>query len=176
MTTNKSELIDDMKNAAVDGVLTMKIYRENGSFSCQTLRNYFGSFSEARDAAGLDEYTNDGNYNDEYDKQNLIEDLRETADGGFLSKRDYAEKGKYSPSLIKRKFGSWNKGKEAAGLKTQKHPNYVNDLEIWDDVKRVNKKVDGRLKKVDYKKLGKYSARLVVERFGLWTNITEKLK
>ena len=54
------------------------------------------------------------------DKNKLIEDLKrmDKRVEGNLSSAKYRDIGKYSPASVQHSFGSWNGGKEAAGIET----------------------------------------------------------
>lgn len=51
-------------------------------------------------------------------RESVVEDIREVSKlvDGPLTKKEYNEVGEYSSSTAMRRFGSWNKAKEAAGI------------------------------------------------------------
>lgn len=55
-------------------------------------------------------------------KGELLQDLRKTSEKveGKVSYQDHMKHGEHSPATAQQRFGSWNKAKEAAGLKKTK--------------------------------------------------------
>jgi len=91
-------------------------YEETGNYSSSTQKRRFGSWSKAKETAGLEESVGWKIINPD----DILDDLRRVASyiGKTPSKNDYLEHGKYSISPISNAFGSFNEGKEAARLKT----------------------------------------------------------
>ena len=78
-----------------------------------TVRNRFGSWSEATRRAGLSDSL------PVYTREAIIEDLRRVST--FFQDRHftisaYSQNGRYSPSCIKRRFGGWREALEQADL------------------------------------------------------------
>lgn len=72
------------------------------------------------------------------DREELLTDLRELADGLGKSptKKEYNEYGEYSVSSVQNQFGSWNEGLKAAGLDPNLEHN-ISKEEIHADIERV---------------------------------------
>lgn len=92
------------------------------------------------------------NRNTPYTKEELIELLRAKAQelGRPPIKEDC-----YFHRSVRKHFGSWNKGLEAARISTYDH-HKITDDEIIADIKRVEGELGKQLSFKDYKKLGKY--------------------
>ncbi|MDH5648197.1 MAG: HNH endonuclease [Gammaproteobacteria bacterium] len=103
----------------------------------------------------------------------ILEDLRRVSDelgSEKITQRIYAEKGKFDVSTASRKFGSWNKALEAAGLKASNVINvtdeelFTNILELWEHLGRQPRRSDLT------NPLSKYSQSPYNRRFNNWTN------
>jgi hypothetical protein len=90
---------------------------------------------------------------------------RETAD--CLSEREYAARGEYGVTTVRRRFGSWNAAKRRAGLPTRQ-PERIDDADLLDDVRRVAREVEGSLAERDYADRGAYGVTTLRRRFGSW--------
>lgn len=85
-----------------------------------------------------------------------------------ISRTAYNTCGKYHPSTIVRRFGSWNEALKAAKLDTTWTPK-IEGTAILEDLKKVAKIIDkNTVSKLDYESHGKYSYDVVHRRFGSW--------
>ncbi|HRY77026.1 MAG TPA: HNH endonuclease [Candidatus Paceibacterota bacterium] len=116
-------------------------------------------------------------YNRNVSDKDFLNDLRRVASElklDSLSVEEYDKNGKYHPSTIQRRFGSWTKALKSAGLQLRKNPKIEAD-ELIDDLKRVagilNKK---SVTQNEYKSLGKYDSAPLVRTFGSWFKALEK--
>jgi hypothetical protein len=104
------------------------------------------------------------------DLQRIASELNRTS----VSRAEYTKRGKYGQGTHERRFGSWNKAIEKAGLiSTNTQP--IPEEELVNDLKRVS----GILKKTsldkrDYERHGKYSYDVYCRRFGNWVNALKK--
>ena len=112
--TNK-ELIRDLSRVAADlgKSPTSDEYREYGTHSTTTFQNRFGTWNNAKRAAGLRRC--DGGL---IRTKKFLEDLRQVA--ADLSKsperREYDEHGEYGTTTIQNRFDGWNNALITAGL------------------------------------------------------------
>ena len=108
--------------------------------------------------------------------QDLIDDLKRVA--GELGKDkvtidEYNDRGKYHNSTLNRRFGSWFKALEKAGLKKTKTLNITNEelfenlVEVWTSLGRQPKYNDLT------KDVSKYSSGTYEKRFGGWRKSLE---
>lgn len=114
----KEDVLEDIKDVAdtVDDHLSANEYTERGEYSQYVIRDKFGSWNDAREAAGLETHKNKV----EASREEVIEDIQQVAESvdEFLTLSLYKKEGNYPLSTIKQRFGSWNEAKEAAGLPT----------------------------------------------------------
>lgn len=104
--------------------------------------------------------------------QNLIEDLKSVSkklNTDSLSQEQYHKAGKYSTTIYKNRFGTWNNALQKAGLKITKiafRPTeelFENILNIWQKLGRQPRQGD-----ID-SNLSKISSGIYKKRFGNWT-------
>lgn len=110
-------------------------------------------------------------------KEDFILDVKKTAK--FLNKttltiEEYTANGKYHPSTLTRKFGSWKKVLELSGLDVCGH-NFKVECSIDDIVKDLERVVSIYGKKTitakEYDLYGKYSSSTLVKKYKGWNNI-----
>lgn len=117
-------------------------------------------------------------YHRNVSNEELLVDVRETAQnlGKYtLTADEYTANGKYSHSTIIRRFGSWNKALEKAGLCIAKKYTHnifnenVSNEELLNDLLSVaytlNKK---KFTTAEYIKYGKHGISIFQSRFGTW--------
>src|SRR5213592_2305758 len=101
----------------------------------------------------------------------LITDLRQVSAklaAPHISQRAYCRLGTYSSAVIKKRFGSWNKALEAAGLTVRYRYNlstdelFANLIAVWATLGRRPRKREMT------KPLSKFTADPYVTRFGSW--------
>ncbi len=102
----------------------------------------------------------------------LLDDLRSVAAqcGKNTVKRDeYGTRGRFNPTTLIKRFGSWNQALETAGLVTTKRQNIPRD-ELISDLKRVAKKL-GRATVLapQYATHGAFAVGTVTGVFGNWS-------
>ena len=105
--------------------------------------------------------------------EELLADMRRSA-GEFgrdtITIAEYLEVGKAHPSTIQRRFGSWVKALELAGLQPSRSKIGITDEELFENIKSLwvtlgRQPRYGELKSSDFK----YSAGTCEKRFGSWT-------
>lgn len=116
-------------------------------------------------------------YNRNVPDKDFLSDLKRVAlklNLDSLSVEEYDKNGKYHPSTLERRFGSWTTALKLAGLQIRKNPKISAD-ELLYDLKRVagvlNKK---SVTTNEYKSLGKYDSAPLVRTFGSWFKALEK--
>jgi hypothetical protein len=82
---------------------------------------------------------------------------------------EYQEHGKYHPSLLARRFGSWEGALNAAGLDYNR--NKISGEDLIADLRNVasNLSLD-TISKEDYSDNGSYSSETIKDRYGSWNN------
>jgi hypothetical protein len=73
----------------------------------------------------------------------LLADLRRVAQnvGSVVSRRDYAEHGRYNISTVERRFGTWGRAIKAAGLFAGNVLNYP-DAALFENIMRLWEQID----------------------------------
>ena len=141
----EDELIEELIAAAnaVDGDLTLekyKLYRDRNNRQPphpDTYMRRFGSWNEAKLSAGLGvSGPSTKGRQEEIPKDELLHDMRKTADDGELSMVLYTEKGTYSPATIVNRFGSWSEAKDDAGLKSTDNRTTATTDEIVEELEK----------------------------------------
>lgn len=103
----------------------------------------------------------------------ILEDLKRVAkeeETEKVSQRLYGDKGNFDVSTAIRKFGSWNKALEAAGLKASNVLNvtdeelYKNILNLWEHLGRQPRRADLT------NDISEHSQSPYIRRFSTWTN------
>ena len=102
--------------------------------------------------------------------QELLDDLRRVARRlrkSFVSQREYPQHGRSWPSVMIRRFGSWNRALRAAGLKPRRtniptEELFKNLRRVWDTLGRQPLKSELR------RTLSEVSADTYQQRFGSW--------
>jgi predicted restriction endonuclease len=109
--------------------------------------------------------------------EELISDLKKVAEilkSNSLSKKEYLKHGRFNYSTITRRFGSWNKALESAGLEIENFSKLSVD-ELLKDLKEVAVKLNkNSLTRDEYVEIGKYSTDSFRRHFGSWFKALEK--
>jgi len=108
-------------------------------------------------------------------EEELIADLIRVRDllaeeGATITKESYTEIGQFTGTTIKDRFGSWNAGLAAAGIKTVNHKN-ISETDLFENLRQVWTVLGRQPRKNETKKpLSKYSYATYNSRFGSWNN------
>lgn len=112
--------------------------------------------------------------------EEILADIQETAKTlgkDYISISTYRSHGKYSQTAIQAHFGTWKNALLQAGLRNERTPaelKLIPDDEYYSDLRRVAKILNLQTVPYDeYKKLGKYSAEHIFNRFGKWSTVLE---
>lgn len=132
------ELIQDLRkvNESVRGTVSADQYSEQGEYAINTQSRRFGSFPEAREAAGID---GDPNAEPRFTDEELLDDVRAvyTELGEPPSESQYKEHGSHSYSTLRERFGPITEIREAADIpnpnKRGGH-NEISDSELLDAI------------------------------------------
>lgn len=110
-------------------------------------------------------------YNYRFPDNVLLKDIRKTAEkhgSRTLARAVYDAEGKFNPSTIRKRFGSWNNALELAGLEIQRIP-FITTGQLLENMKQVWDSL-GRQPLVSEMKLplSAYGVTVYVNRFGSW--------
>ena len=166
----EEDLLNDIVNVAKllnKSTFTINEYRQNGKYSDTLLRNRFGSWEKALNAAGL-------NYNRyKVSNEELIKDMQKVANVlglPTMSKEEYTLNGKYNADTISDRFGSWKKALLLANLEIYRDNNITeeklmkNIFEVW--TKLGSQPTHRQM----CKPLSKYSIRPYINNYQTWQN------
>lgn len=122
--TDKVLLTDIQETAKKLDQQYLKIadYTKHGTYNSRNIIKRFGTWKKALKLAGLDTTDNQPQiYVPRISENELIEDLKRVSKlyaYHYLSMEKYQKDGKYDPSTITNRFGSWEKALEKANLIT----------------------------------------------------------
>lgn len=178
----REKLVERLRTLAdeIGGSPTVQDLKETDDYP--TLHRFvsvFGSWNEAKEAAGLKTHRKEGN-RDPFTDDELLRLLKELdeATEGFLSCDDMENAEGYpSCQTYKRRFGSWNRAKKLADLETVQtgEPRKYSDEELLDMLRQLSKEL-GRtvtVPDVDHEE-GYPDSSTYVRRFGSWNKAKEK--
>jgi primosomal protein N'' len=176
------ELMTDLKRVASElkkQSVVMNEYDKYGKFGRHAFKRRFGSWNKALEKAGLKITKLQGitdNHRHVSDEE-LMTDLKRVA--SELKKQsvvmdEYDKYGKFGRHAFKRRFGSWNKALEKAGLKITKLQG-ITDKEYFENLEQVWIKL-GRQPRRDNMclPLSKYSSSAYKHKFGTWNKTLER--
>ena len=108
----------------------------------------------------------------------LLADLRRVAQllkKSTVGKEEQDEHGRYNSSTLMRRFSSWNKALEAAGLSLS-HRMYIPDEELLADLLSVSQKL-GRdwVTCLEQDQHGQFNSTTIANRFGKWSNALKQV-
>ena len=177
------ELIEDIKRVASElgkNCVSQHEYDRLGNFSYQTFKKRFGSWKGALKEAGLEQSKRPwgGELSEtRIPEEQLIADMKRVA--GELEEQaitiaDYEEHGKFGSSAICKRFGGWNKAKEAAKLEIGRAYNstdedyFENIADVWGHLGRQPRYQEMTAP------LSKLHISSYERKFGTWRNALEK--
>jgi hypothetical protein len=171
-----SELIADLKRVANElqkNSVSCSEYDTQGRFHSGTLERRFGSWSKVVEMAGLAKSpTSVKKISDE----KLLDDLRLVAkqiQKPSVTRDEYEEHGQFAPANFRKRFGSWNKALDKAGLErtisfdTTEEELFTNLAEMWMRLGRQPRMSDIT------SQTSKFSHATFVNRFGTWRKSLE---
>lgn len=119
------EMLQECKDK--HGKVTPKVFNGNVDFCSASLAmRRFGSWGEAKKAAGIDEdLSGETGRNQKYTDEQLLSHLRKVDRkyGKCTTELLLKEDGLCAPSVVVDRFGSWTEGKKKAGLKPDERTN-----------------------------------------------------
>lgn len=172
----KADLLADIRRVAdeLEKEPSKADYNEYGEYSTYPAQTKFGSWTAAKEAAGVDV-----NRENEYvPKADVLDDLERVAEvvDGPISKQVYNEHGEYHSATLFKRCGSLLKALDEIGCleRLEKAPNNVDNELILEDIVRVAEKLERTPSRLEYREHGVFSAKLPEDRFGSWTVARER--
>lgn len=104
--------------------------------------------------------------------EELLNDLRRSASEigrDTITMTEYGRVGRGHPSTIQKRFGSWPKALELAGLRPSRSPIGIREDELLEDIRRsASEAGQSTITQTQYGRIGKCGANTVQRRFGSW--------
>lgn len=108
----------------------------------------------------------------------LLEDLREVASQigkRTLTKADYSAHGRFSPATMQKRFRSWNRALELAGLVVAKRVSIPHE-ELKAELRRVAEILDKRtITTKEFDEHGSFSSATIANAFGSWSKALDEV-
>jgi len=109
----------------------------------------------------------------------LIADLKRVANElqkNSVAISEYNKRGRFNSSTLERRFGSWSKVVEKAGLaKSPTSIKQISDAKLLDDLKLVAKQIQkSGVTREEYNERGQFSSASFRNRFGSWNKALDK--
>lgn len=180
---SNAELVEDIKRVATElgkKSVSQREYSRSGNFSYQTFKKRFGSWKNALKEAELEQSKRPwgGELSEtRIPEEQLISDMQRVADElekQAITIADYDEHGKFGSSAICKRFGGWNKAKEAAKLEIGRVYNstdedyFENIADVWGHLGRQPRYQEMTAP------LSKLHISSYERKFGTWRNALEK--
>lgn len=164
----KDKVLEDIQRVAdkLGKVPTRREYAEHGEYSEITPRAKCGSWSEAREEAGLDGGPTKNTW---IDKQTLKEEIQRVAGvvGESPSQEQFNEHGEYSHVVVCEKFGSWNEAIKEVDL--EPYTQDVADSELLSELRRLAKELERIPSQADVNRHSGHGVSTYQRRFGQWS-------
>jgi len=170
----REELLADIERVAemVDREPSKTDYEEHGDYALSTITYRFESWIAAKEEAdvydGLDETVT---------KEELLNDMERVDQeiDGPLSQLRYNKHGKWTTRPVKRRFSSWEKACQKAGVsRPNMGPRPADDKELLADIRNVANELDHVPSRSEYNEEGRFSRQMAINRFGSWPKAVEK--
>lgn len=170
----EEELLLDLKRVSEQlggRYLSIKLYREKGTYSDSTYCKRFGSWTTALSKAGLNAIKPQDEMK-RIPKHLLICDVKRVArDQGAktVTSTVYGECGKYSLPTVLERFGSWSSFLEAAGLQPTGFHGRIPEEQLFQEIERIWTALGRQPTTTDMKNgIAYYSLESFTRRFGGW--------
>lgn len=174
-TKTEEELIAALQSLAeeLNHPPTRNEMESQGNYSATPYYRTFGSWPDALEAAGLEP-----NHHQDIPDQKLITELQSLADelGRPPRQSDMRDKGQYSPTTYRRRFGSWLDARATAGLSGQetKPAIRLSRLDLLTALHLLTSHLGRPPSQNDMDEQGLYSSDVYYSHFGSWSNALEE--
>lgn len=139
------EMINDLKQVASilgKNDLSRKEYNQYGKYNSSTIEKRVGSWSLAKQNAGLlcKTYPCSMYSNERIEDDNLLIDLKDVAkilNVSTIQYKEYKKIGKYHPSTISNRFGSWDNALLQAGLQPSGLNRIITQEDLFKEIEKL---------------------------------------
>ncbi|CQH65332.1 uncharacterized protein HHUB_6101 (plasmid) [Halobacterium hubeiense] len=169
----EEKLVADLQAVAdmVGEAPTVAQYRAHGEYSYAPLKNHFGSYNDAIEAAGLKPNQQVADPDCQISTEALITDIQAVAEhiGETPTQLQYRKYGEHASNTLVRAFGSYNDALEAAGYKPNRHRDISKD-ELLSNLRQIASDLNEVPTAHQFSEYGKYSLDLLTDEFGSYNN------
>lgn len=167
----KAELVAALEALAADlgRPPTRAEMESQGEYSATPYYRQFGSWPSALEQACLEPQYRQDISDDEL--RTALRDLAAECDR-LPRQQDMAERGPFSPSTYRRRFGSWRDALAAADLEMEdvEPPTQIERKELVQELYRLTRELGRPPTQTDMKTKGLYSPDVYHDRFGSWSD------
>lgn len=171
------ELIADVKRVAAKlgkDTLTGKEYSLHGKYHHSTFHTRFGSWKRVLELCALE--LRGHNFKYDFSDEDMVADIKRVADTlgvATILARQYSLFGKYHAVTLCKRYGSWNKVLELAGMKPNVNRNLTNE-DLFEEIERMWIMLGRQPTATDIKQgISKYALNTYARRFGGWRKALE---
>lgn len=169
---SRQEIVDDLKQVFADTGIrpTVSNYREEGRYSMTPIYSRFGSWDAAKEAAGVDRELENPR---KISRERLLSDIGRVQSkvDGVVTEAEYETHGKYSISVLRRRFGAWTTARIAAGIAgNPKAHNRISESDAKQALKELSEELGRTPRRSDVKNSGEYSYAMYERKFGSWND------
>ena len=158
---SEEELLGEIDRLADgDSPPSIPIFNQESAHSASTVERRFESWNDAVIKAGYQP-------NQTVSEHELLAEINRLADSNSPpTQAEYTQQADYSPTTVRRKFGSWNEAVTKAGYQPNKH-SFVSGEELLTEIKRL---ADGNNPPTirEFNEKSDYYAPTAWKRFGSW--------
>lgn len=175
------ELVADVKRVAEKlgkNTLTGDEYLLHGKYHLSTVRRRLGQGSWRRvlEQCSLDARGQGHHFKYDLSDVDVANDLKRVAEiikAKSLTAHEYSLYGKHHADTLRRKYGSWNKVLELAGMEPIQNRNFSNE-DLFEEIERIWIMLGRQPTATDIKNgISKYSLNSYARRFGGWRKALE---
>jgi len=167
MAHSENDLIEALQTLADDlgRVPTTDDMRSEGEYSLRPYYRLFGSWENAKRAAGFGEARPS-----QISREELINELQRVAAecDGVPSIQDMRSDGEYSVSTYYRRFESWQNAQLASGFQPNDPETEVSDEELIEELQRIAEEIGRQPTVEEMNEQGTYWGSTYQDHFGSW--------
>ena len=148
--------------------------QQYGKYSIQDYQERFGTWQSAVEEAGLSSGSESGEY--KITNRELLDELNHLARslGKTPSVKEMGDKGKYSGTTYRNRFGTWNEAVLAAGLEPNVNRNKLSNDVLIENLKEFALGLGHTPTQKEMREKGPHASSTYVSRFGTWNEAVQE--
>ena len=169
----KKEVLDDVFSViSTYKSCEFKVYKQHGKYSENTIDRFFGNWTNLLEQNGITPP-----HRRNVRKEEVISDVKKVfRETNNTKQENYIKYGKFSRSIIKRHFGSWNKMLMAMGISLNMHkPGQYSKESIIKNYCELKKDFGRPFSATEYRRYGRFSQPIIDRVFGSFSNLKKEL-